>query len=190
MTRKRKPKKGEPAPAPVNLVARNTAMFKDWIGGNSYEALGVKYSMGRGNVCIIAKKYKWAELKKELQDKLFSLAMADIKGMTLSMTRALKRDMEKIVASMIRENRTLTTEERNHFRIMLDRFLKESRLEDGKPTDTVGGSVSIELCLPPGVKRFGIIPPDNRVKLVEAEESEAVERIDLDSLEIDPKDIK
>jgi hypothetical protein len=190
-TRKRKPLDPTAPPTQqLSPVERNVAMFKDWIGGMTYESLGEKYGLTLDGVFAISKKQNWKTLKAQLIEKRLAAAGQEVKGMVVTILTALKRDMQMIVDAAVRENRMLTDDERDHFTKLYEKFMKESRLDDGKPTEISDETRRVELVLPPGVKRFGVIPPDPRVNLVESKPTDKDEQINLDSIEIDPKDIK
>lgn len=168
-----------------SLIQRDTAMFKDWIAGVTHKALAEKYGMTDDNVQAISKKYNWKQLRKDLATRAYSKAIDRIRDMTVKMAGLLDDDIDKIAAEVAKKKRMLTPEERAHFRSLQDRLLKENRLEDGKPTDTIGGTVKTELVLPPGVKAFGIIPPAAGVTMTEATPEEVKEVIDLDKIDED-----
>lgn len=183
-----------PAVAPLPELTpeqRNVAMFKEWITtGKTYGQLATQFGLTVDGVDYIAKKNNWKVLRQKAIDRAFSTAVMEVKSMALTMTLALKRDMEMIIADSIKEKRQLKEVERSHFRTLLDRFFKEARLDEGKPTEITTGTQKVELVLPPGVKRFGIIPPDPRVTLIESTVEEKSNTLSLDDVDVDPKDIK
>jgi hypothetical protein len=173
---------------------RDVAMFKDWLMGKSYDFLGEAYKMSRTNVGLIAKKYNWKALKKELRSRQFNATIDRIRDMTVTIQNLLEQDAKRIVEDVTKEKRMLTKSEREHLRSMYDRVLKEIRLDEGKPTELGGngssGKFEVELRLPPGVKSFGIIPPDPRVKMIETQDQEKKPTVDLDDIEDEVGEIK
>lgn len=174
----------------MSAMERNVAMFRDWITGTTKTDLAIRYDVNINTVLKVSKENNWDALKKKAIDRMLGAAVQEVKGMAYMMTLALKRDMEIIIKQAVQENRTLSGAERDHFAKLLDRFMKEARLDDGKPTEISSDTKRVELVLPPGVKRFGIIPPDPRVHLVESKVEEKKQTIGLDDVELDLKDIK
>lgn len=194
-TKKKKPKTAIPVvevpassdkPEELTILQRNVLMFKDWINGLSHEKIADKYKLHVQSVHKIASDNNWTDLKKKTMDKMFSVAVNEVKSMAYTITLALKRDMQKIVHTAIKEDRVLSEAERAHFRTLLDRFFKEARLDEGKPTDITGGTQvhRVQLVLPPGVKRFGIIPPDPRVTYVEKTEEKKSDMMSIDDIDV------
>lgn len=171
-------------PGVEDKTARDIAMFKSWLLGKSYAKLGKEYKLSSEQVYNISKKYNWPELRKELRHRQFNAAIDRIRDMTVFIQDALDADIRKLVNNAIKEKRGLNSEERGHLRAMYDRTLKEIRLDEGKPTDIGTGSVQVEIVLPVGAKRFGIMPPDPKVKLVEADKVDN-STIDLNEIESD-----
>jgi hypothetical protein len=168
-------------------------MLKDWLlTGCSYESLAVKYKVSYSTVATMSAKNDWKGLRQKAMERSFAAAVNEVKGMTLTLTHALKRDMQRVAERAMSENKDLTKEERDHFRALLDRFFKESRLDEGKPTDIQGGNgnQSVNIILPPGVKRFGLIPPAAQVQVVESTSANAPKQVTLEDAGVDPKDVK
>lgn len=168
--------------------ARDVAMFKAWLLGKSFEDLAQEYGISKTSVAVVSKKYNWKSLKKELRARQFNAALDKVRDMTIMIQTALEKDIEKIVAEATANNRMLTKEERDHLRSMYDRTLKEIRLDEGKPTEiSTGGPVQVEIILPPGAKRFGVLPPDSSGRTIEVSKTE-VKTIDLDQVQDEIKD--
>lgn len=148
---------------------RDLAMFREWLQGTTQRALARKYNIHHQTVHAIAKKNKWKKLRSDLRSRLYSDKMDEIKDLTMAAQDLLFQDIDKIKASARRENRPLTKEERSHVLALYDRTLKENRLEEGKPTDIGNAPVQVQVVLPAGAKRFGILPPDPKTLVIEAE---------------------
>jgi hypothetical protein len=169
-------------PSAQNAI-RDTQMFKDHVAGLTHAQLAVKYEMSERNVAEISSIYRWRDLRQELAQRALAAAMDDVKSITVTAVKALKRDIQLIAERAVKKKRQLTKEERDHMRAMLDRMWKEIRLEDGKPTDSAETTLEVRLRLPPGATGFGLIPPDPRVKFVESKVEDAAPKINLDEIE-------
>ena len=167
-------------------IIRDRNMFVAWIKGSTMTQLATDFNMSFDNVRRIAKKYNWKQLAKEYARRALAASMTDATNMAALVVKTLMRDYQKLAQACLDENRQMTKEERDHSRGIIDRVWKELRLEDGKPTENTG-VLSVELRLPKGVTGFGIFPPDERVKYVEAKDQEEKPVIDLDELEGDSK---
>lgn len=164
------------------LIARDTEMFEKWKKGTTLTALAAEYGMTHQAVSEIKRKYNWHGLVTEMKRRAFQASFTQLKDMAVNLVKLAKHDIGLLTETAIKEKRQLTKEERGHVVALLDRIWKEVRLEDGKPTENTG-VLSVELRLPPGVKHYGIIPPDPRVKYVTAEVEDAKPVIDIDALE-------
>lgn len=193
MSRKKKPKKiHETVVVEAELdvsptLQRNADMFFDWINGMSKDAIAEKYQMHVQNVYRISTANKWDSRRSKLIEKMHVSAMQDLKAMVYSFTQALKRDAEMIIESAKKENRYLTGPERDHIAKLQDRYLKETRLDEGKPTEITNETRKVILVLPEGVDDFGVIPPDPRVTLERGKNEEKELEIEDD---IDLKKVK
>ena len=167
---KPKPAKKKKPGAPKDNIARDTAMFVYHVEGHTYNEVAAKFNMSEINVKRVAKRYDWAAGKKEYAHRLYSTAMTGLKRAASIVMRALERDAELLHADAVKGARQLTKEERSHFLAYMDRVLKEVRLEDGKPTEHTTGVMTVEVQLPPGVKHYGLVPPNKNVKYVKAED--------------------
>ncbi len=168
-------------------VDRDQQMFLDWLSGLSYVAIGVKHSMHKNSVLNISKQYNWPKLKQQLAQRQWAAVLGAMDRTATLLATTLESDVRKI-AKKFQEGEALTSGERDHMRSLLDRLLKEHRLEAGKPTEIASGPVQVELKLPPGVKNFGVIPTTGRtVNVVETEPSDEgqgpVETLNLDDVE-------
>ncbi len=172
--------------APENMAdkaLRDVKMFREWLSGKTYKQLAVENDLSICRLFDIAKKYKWKDLKKELLDRQFRAALARTREIAIFTQDALAEDIKNFVSKAREGKRDLTKEERDHLRAMYDRILKEIRLDEGKPTDIGNnGTVQVEIVLPPGVRRFGLVPPSPNVKTIEKPPIE-VNSINLDDIE-------
>jgi len=168
-------------------TTRKIEMFKLWLSGSTYTEIGKKYGITGQAVAQIAMKNGWKKLRTEFKERQFRQAIEKAKDITIFLQDALEADARRLVADAVSNNRALYKEERDHLRALYDRLLKELRLEAGKPTDiSPSGVTQVEIRLPPGAKRFGVIPPDpKRVTLVEKPKSQEEDKINLDDLEQD-----
>lgn len=168
------------------VVARDTAMFKDWIGGMKLDAIGEKYEMSYENVRRIATKYNWKALRRELVERSFTQMMEDMTAFSADILSAFYTDFKMIMEECKKEKRKLTGDERGHLRSLWDRMLKEKRLDEGKPTEVGMGPVQVELVLPNGVQHVGVIPvPKSNITAVQKKPEDVVPKLDLDSIEED-----
>lgn len=148
-------------------LVRDINMFKGWVMGKTYDQLAEENNLSRQTVWTISKKYNWRNLRNDLRTRRFKKTQESMVDFTVWTHDALEADARKAVQDAIDAKRPLSKEERDHLFRMYDRLLKEIRLEDGKPTDIGTGAVQVEIVLPPGAKRFGIVPPDPKVKVIE-----------------------
>jgi hypothetical protein len=184
-------RKAKTSKLPINAnpygeyVTRDTAMFKDWIGGMKRDQIAVKYEMSIDNVTRIALKYNWKGLKKELIERSFNRMLDSMTSFSADILTAFYADFKLVMESVAKDKRSLTGEERAHLRALWDRMLKEKRLEDGNPTDLPTGTVKVELVVPNGVQHVGVIPvPKSNITTVQKEpEQETAPVIDLDGVE-------
>lgn len=165
---------------------RNLSMLKEWLSGKTYQAISKKYGLTLQAVFDVAKKDNWKGLRRELRNRQFNQALERIRDMTMDVQDALHEDINRLLKDVEDKKRLLTKEERDHLRSMYDRSLKEVRLDEGKPTEISSGPSRVEIVLPAGAKRFGLIPPNPKtVTLIEASPEEA--KIDVDSIESEIK---
>lgn len=159
---------------------RDLSMFSDWLLGKTFTELSEKYNIDRSTVAVISKRYGWKKLKNELKHRQYKKAMLRMKESAIRIQSLLDEDLTRMVDDVREKKRPLTTDERAHLRSLQDRILKEIRLEDGQPTEIEsGGPRQLEIILPPGAKRFGVMPPGPNVKLIESDKKQdAVINID------------
>ncbi len=138
---------------------RDLLMFKDWVKGMTHAEIAAKYNLSVSHVGLMSSKHKWREARGIIRKKRYSLAIQSLQEESADLIKALKKDFHLTMLDQMKTNRTFSKDERKHFLDMLDRFLKETRLEDGKPTDVMNNHHRIEVVLPAGVKHFGVIPP-------------------------------
>jgi predicted DNA-binding protein YlxM (UPF0122 family) len=167
-----------------DTLARDMKMFEDhYVHGLTYDELAAKYEITRDGVYYTAKVYNWKGLMKEANERQFAQMLHSLDRFAFRATNLLNRDLERLIEKF-NKNEALTSEERTHVRAMIDRILKERRLEQGKPTEISTGPAEINIRLPKGVKHFGVIPTVGRsVKMIETDESEPDEEkrtLDLD----------
>lgn len=157
--------------------ARNVEMFKAWLDGETLVGVAKRFAISHRQACHIKKKDQWDKIKKELYERFYAKVGMKLKAFTARLMFVVEKDFEHL-EKKVKENLPLTKDERMHYYRLLDRVLQENRLSDGKPTDISGttGVVEHSIKLPPGVRRFGVIPADPRVKAVEHEPAKAPER--------------
>lgn len=189
-----KPKKerGKPGRKPGNHSVKYIQMFKDWILGATYGEVAEKYGVKYHLVHYLSKRYKWNEIRAELRARQYSRALDEVKDIVVSTQRILKSDLNKINEDINITGRMLTHEERQHIRSLQDRMLREARLDDGKPTDIVNNTQpQIQIVLPEGANRFGLIPPDQNVKVIEQPKVSRMKNhklIDIDEIDAELAD--
>jgi hypothetical protein len=164
------------------LMKRDIEMFEKWKNGQSVTDIAAEYGLAQQTVSLIKKRYNWQGLMNEVKRRAFKASLDSLKDIQTELTRGIKHDIRKLSQRVIKEDREFTKDERLFVTALLDRVDRITRLEDGKPTENTG-VLSVELKLPPGVKHYGIIPPDPRVKYVTAEVDDSKPVIDLDALE-------
>jgi hypothetical protein len=149
--------------------ARNIEMFKDYFRGMSVTRIGAKYGLSRTVLHKIKKRDKWDEVAQDIRDREYAALSREHKGLIGKLTSALSKDWERVLRKLGAEDVTLSTDERAHARSLLDSLIKSVRLTDEKPTEiqTTDGTVTHRVLLPPGVTRYGVIPPDKNVEQVE-----------------------
>ena len=177
----------KPGRKPGNHSAKYIQMFKDWILGATYGEIAKKYDVKYSLVYYLSKRYKWNAMRAELRARQYARALDDVKDIVINAQRIIKTDLGKIDEDINITGRMLTHEERQHIRSLLDRMLKEARLEDGKPTDITDNiNPQVQIILPEGAKRFGLIPPDQSVIVSEKPKVSRMgnhKRIDLDAID-------
>lgn len=187
MGRKPKNQQGIPKDIPVSHASGlAAAMFREWVSdGTSLRVLGEKHGLNVNSMRDIHRKYKWATLRREFLRRTYAAALEEITTMAVGVVKLLNDDFHKVASEVKAQNRQLTTDERRHFTSLLDRFLKEKRLEDGMPTDLPTGQIQVEIILPAGVQSYGIIPPPANmgVTTVHKKPVDDDSVIDLDALE-------
>jgi len=163
---------------------RDKQMFVDWMNGMTQPEIAKKYEISPSNVTKVARKYNWRDKRRQINQREFSDVINDLQGIATKTSHILKGDVIRIVKKFNSSDEPLTGEERAHLRALLDRILKELRLEDGKPTEI--SNEPVQIVLPAGVKDFGVIPTTGRtVKVIETEEiNEDKEDFDID--DVDP----
>lgn len=160
-----------PPTDPIRME-RNKAMLIDWLqNGLTYQEIADKYGLSKQYVYEISRRHKWMKMRKQLAEREYALALNKLTTMPLKVTNILEEDLRRIARKLEKSQDPLTEHERTHLRGLLDRVLKEKRLEDGKPTgDEATGVARVELVLPEGVKDFGVVPSQGHtVKVIEAE---------------------
>lgn len=171
---------------------RDLQMFKDWIKGLTHAEIATRYGVSTAHVSFLSSKHKWREARASIRKKRYSLAIQSLQEDAADLISALKKDFRLTMADQIKTNRTFNKDERKHFMDMLDRFLKETRLEDGKPTDVLNNNHKIEVVLPAGVTHFGVIPPPSNSTIKVTNKPKEVEKIKDPAEEyndIDPEEL-
>ncbi len=170
-------------------LERNIAMFKAWLSGEPMPNIAKKYGLKLKALYNLSERYKWASLRRQHVRRAYEKALVEMQGMVSTVTISIKRDMERIASNAIKAKRDLTKEERQHFMALLEMFLKQQRLEDGKPTSINSETKKVILVMPPGMKTpYGLIPPDPRVQYVESEAEDKTEELTLEDVDSDDED--
>lgn len=168
---------------------RDLEMFKLWMQGTSCATLAHTFNLSVNSVYKIRKRDRWEKLRQEFNERVYMRQALRLKALTVRLVDAVEKDFNIIIKKLSGETPVaLTPEERTHIRMTLDRLLKENRLSDGKPTDIgeTTGVVEHRIKLPPGVKRFGVIPPGDNVKQIESTEEQQTKdaaKVTIDDLD-------
>jgi hypothetical protein len=130
---------------PVMTKSDHLEMFKDWMDGLTHEQIAAKRGMKVRNVKYVADRYKWHVVRDQIKDRRFEEFQRDIKHTIPTIAAILDRDSKRLIKDVETTDRLLTTDERRHLRDLLDRLMKEVRLEEGQPTGdgSTGPSVNI-----------------------------------------------
>lgn len=185
----------EQKPKPAELPAQPAAkialeMFRDWVTDNlSFAQLAEKYGVNRSTVYRYSQIYKWRDNRNKLAQKSFDHAVTRMVTATSSMMSAIIDDFNKMEdRRRKRPDQSFDPKERAHIMAMLDRFMKEHRLEQGQPTElSTGQTPTVNLVLPPGVTNFGLVPvPESNIKTVASQpKAEQAPEVSLDLTELE-----
>jgi hypothetical protein len=197
MGRKRKIDVKVPKDLRTRDPERDKLMLLDWVQNRlSFQELADKYGVTKGTVIAISKKYDWKRIRKQLIEREFAHALHGVFRLGARVMVAADKHWDQIDRKLAK-GEELGEKELTHMRFLIDRLLKERRLEDGKPTgdEPAGGVHEVRIILPDGKKEddFGVIPGvGHGVKIVEAEivEEDETEEVDIDGLSDDLASIK
>lgn len=158
-------------PAKAKDKERDVLMFTDWYTGMRVQDIAEKYNMSIKRVELIRRDRNWKKLAAKVAEKSYTELGNRWKKLSGKLTQILEKDVGRMLKDVEETERQLTHEERQYIRQLLENLNKISRLQEGLPTENVGstGVVEHRVLLPPGVERFGLIPPPNNVKFVESE---------------------
>lgn len=166
---------------------RAIAMFKMHMQGKSYDEIGKEHGVSKTVVWRVAKKYDWEKLQtaywQRTYEKVVNSGAKQVASKIMGLIKHHVNGLQKKVADD--PNYTLSIDDVRELRQLLDALLKENRLNDGKPTEAIGGTVRHVVELPPGVKHYGVDPPGPNV--IEIEGKTADEKANDDT--IDPEDL-
>lgn len=145
-------------------------MYKDYLRATmTMDELAAKYGMSASNLYVIAKANKWKDKRRKAKERAYSNLDEKYKNLIVDLVSFIDRDAKLLMQKCLKENREMTMQERSYMISLFEKYTKEQKLTDGKPTEITGGTsvVRHEVILPPGAKRFGVMPPDARVTEVE-----------------------
>ncbi len=178
----------ELAPSLKRGKARDLEMFKLWMQGASCESMAKQYGLKVAAVWRIKRRDCWEKLRKELINRFYSKFAMKLKGFTVRVSDVMDKDFVRL-EEKVNRGEALDKDERRYLTRLADILFKENRLTDGKPTEigNAGGVVKHEIKLPPGVRRFGVIPADSNVKPIEhaaeVQKEEKTGRISIDDVD-------
>lgn len=153
-------------------VAKELEMYKDYLRYTPIEEMAVKYKMSPENIYKISRTKKWKEKRQSIKEEQYKSLDKRYKAQIVNLFKFIENDLIRLMQRCSRENREMTKEERKHALTAFEVIVKESRLTEGRPTEITDGNHTVrhEVILPPGVKRFGVIPPARNVTQVDAKE--------------------
>jgi hypothetical protein len=188
MGRKQRINVGDVKISESSLMERDKQIFIDWLNGLTAKQIAEKHGMSKDNVYRLSQKYNWRDKRKQINARYFEDTIDKINRISYKSTNLLYSDIERIQKKFESGTEPLTAEERAHLRGLLDRILKERRLEEGKPTEI--SDTPVKIILPAGVKDFGIIPTTaHSVKVIETEqEIESEPDFSVDDIEANTDD--
>lgn len=145
-------------------------MFKDYLRHMKMEDIASKYEMSEKNVYHIAKNNNWKNKRKKAKELAYKRLEKIYKEQVVDIVKFIQHDVNTLITRCITEKREMTKEERQYVLSLFEKYTKETKLVDGKPTEITDGNHKIihEVILPAGVTRYGVIPPDPSVIQVES----------------------
>ncbi len=172
---------------------RNIAMFKKWVQGIPMEKIAEEFGMSVQMIRHISSQSQWAKARKALYAKQYSSAIDTLQPIVSDLIGALSDDFKRLNKKRTEKPDTLLDkDERKHIMEMTQQFIKEIRLEAGKPTDINTGVRQIRYILPEGVKRFGVTHASGNISYTNAKKDDPTKQLeDIDITELnDPKEDK
>ena len=185
------PKLKAKIPSVESFADRNLEMFKLWVTGMSHKAIGAQFGVTENTVWRVSKKKDWKKYRKLLEARRYKSAIESLKPTTMVAIQIVNRDLELLKKRVLDGNQEMNKAERDYVLHMIELYVKENRLEDGKPTENLGGNIerTIHLKLPAGFpkEKAGLIPPPSNVILVEtpigATDKKKADAVDLDAID-------
>lgn len=178
-------------PTVSEVVATETTelqMYKDYLQHISVDVIASRYGLTADGVYKIAKKNDWKKKRLKAKELAYKNLDKKYKEQIVDIVRFVQNDLTLLMQKCSTEKREMTMSERGYMLSLLEKFTKERRLNDGKPTDITDSNhvVRHEVILPKGVRRFGVIPPAANVIQVESQEIKLEETkgdIDIEDLQ-------
>lgn len=164
---------------------RAVEMFRMYLGGKTYKQIGEAYNVSAVKVFKIAKEYGWqlmvAKYYQNIYNETITVGAKRTGAKIFSLIELYVKKIEtKVSADPLYE---IPLDVLKELRQLMDLLLTENRLTDNKPTANASGTIRHEIVLPPGVKHFGLDPPNPAVKQIEHEEKSLGKQIQLEDLE-------
>lgn len=167
----------------VPVPERDIQMLRDWVGGMSKQSVADKHGVTRQTVVYTSKKNNWDKLRTRYNKEMHQRAIQIAVKQKVAAARMLDKDMIVLGLDVNTTNRQLTKDERAHLRALYEMHNRETRLEDGLPTDNVGhtGVVEHRLHITGGSRSSISISPPPNVKTIEHTSEEVAKKEDEDS---------
>lgn len=144
-----------------------TAMFLMYCKNNTLRQIALEYCCNYQYLRQISSEQKWSEMRETFRKKQYAMAIQSMQSSISDVLKTLIEDYKLLDKDRIGQMRQLDKDERKHLIDVLDRMLKETRLEDGKPTEIPGGVTQIELIMPREAERHGVYPVGTKIKYTE-----------------------
>lgn len=190
MSDENKPKEPEVFTPGAYEVEREFKMYKDYLRHMPIEDMAVKYDMSVDNIYKIARRNDWKKKRLKAKEKAYRQLDIKYKEQIVDIMEFVQRDLMKLIQKCTKENREMTMPERGYTLSLYEKLVKESRLNEGKPTEITDGNQVIrhEVVLPPGVEHFGVIPPAANVIQVSASQAPSESETPEDKVGLDDDD--
>lgn len=167
---------------PSVMLENELNMFAEYLKGKNATELAEMFKCDVKQVYELARTNKWRQRKVKSKESAYKKLLYSYKQQVVEIVKVLEKDLSKIHKEVLDYHREMTKDERAYHLAVYDRFIKEIRLSENKPTEITEGSSVVEhkVVLPPGTLGYGVIPPPKNVTLAEQEKE------DIKEIEIQP----